>query len=136
MIRPIVALLVTLVLSLGVALSMVGAADQPTSPAAAETAASGAKESAALPKATIDGTGPGWNKLVEADFINVNCDPETWSWKDGVLHTTGKPIGVLQYKKKLTNFEFVLQWRHLTVGGNSGVYVWASEESLKKIKPG
>ncbi|MCH8045696.1 MAG: hypothetical protein IID44_18450, partial [Planctomycetes bacterium] len=28
---------------------------------------------AALPKAVIDGTGPGWKVLGEADFVNVNC---------------------------------------------------------------
>ena len=25
-------------------------------------------------KATIDGTGPGWQTLTEADFAHVNCD--------------------------------------------------------------
>ena len=37
-----------------------------------------------LPKAMLDGNGPDWVSLGEDDFENVNCDPETWSWKDGV----------------------------------------------------
>ena len=32
-----------------------------------------------LGKAFIDGTGPGWKTLGQDDFININCDPETWT---------------------------------------------------------
>ena len=49
-------------------------------------------------QATIDGTGPGWRELGEADFVNVNCDPDTWTWKDGVAHCTGQPVGVIRTK--------------------------------------
>ena len=44
------------------------------------------QEAVELPKATIDGTGLGWRELGEADFVNVNTDPDTWTWKDGVVH--------------------------------------------------
>src|SRR5690348_13126358 len=44
---------------------------------------------AAAPKAFIDGTGLGWRALGEADFVMVNGDPETWTWKDGSVHCTG-----------------------------------------------
>ena len=30
-----------------------------------------------LPKAFIDGTGPGWKTLGEGDFVNVNGEPDT-----------------------------------------------------------
>jgi hypothetical protein len=53
-----------------------------------------------------------------------------------VLHCTGKPVGVMRTRKPLTNFELVAQWRHLLSGGNSGIFVWASEEALEGIKPG
>jgi hypothetical protein len=89
-----------------------------------------------LPKAVIDGTGPGWQELGEKDFVNVNCDADTWTWKEGVLHCTGKPIGVARSAKPYTNFELVVQWKHLKSAGNSGVFVWAPEEKLKSIKPG
>ncbi|OYV85326.1 MAG: hypothetical protein B7Z73_13780 [Planctomycetia bacterium 21-64-5] len=95
-----------------------------------------AGDEAALPKACIDGTGPGWKELGESDFAHVNCDPETWSWKDGVIHCTGKPVGVIRSQKPYTNFELVVEWRHLQSGGNSGVFVWGSEESLSGLPPG
>lgn len=89
-----------------------------------------------LPKATIDGTGLGWKKLTGDFFENVNCDPETWSWNGGEVRCTGKPIGVIRSKKPLTNFELVAEWKHLESGGNSGIFVWASEEALKDLEPG
>jgi hypothetical protein len=88
-----------------------------------------------LPKAAIDGTGPGWQTLGERDFANVNCDADTWSWKDGTLHCTGKPVGVLRTQKQYTNLELVLQWRHLRSAGNSGVFVWTIPASLEGLKP-
>ncbi len=91
---------------------------------------------AALPKAFVDGTGPGWRALGEADFVNVNCDPGTWTWKDGALHCTGQPVGVMRSKKPLTNFELVVEWNHRRAAGNSGVFVWTTKESLDRIKPG
>ena len=77
-----------------------------------------------LPKAFIDGEGPGWRELTEEDFVNVNCKPDTWSWKDGVIHCTGQPIGVTRTKMQLTNFELVVQCKHLKPACNSGVFVW------------
>jgi hypothetical protein len=94
-----------------------------------------AAESAA-PKAWIDGTGPGWKTLTGDDFENVNCDKDTWTWKDGAVKCTGNPVGVIRTKKPYTNFELVAQWKHLESGGNSGIFVWASDESLKDLKPG
>ncbi len=93
-----------------------------------------------LKKAFIDGTGEGWRALAADDFTNVNSQPDTWSWKDGVLHCTGKPVSVLRTKKELTNFELVCEWMHLRGSGNSGIFVWttpASIEALTKAgKPG
>ena len=83
----------------------------------------------------IDGTGPGWRALGEDDFTQVNCDPDTWTWKDGAVHCTGHPVGVIRMKKPVTNFELVAQWRHLKSGGNSGIFVWASEKALTGLKP-
>ena len=91
---------------------------------------------AAPPKAFIDGEGPDWQDLTEADFVNVNCNPETWTWKDGVAHCTGQPVGIIRSKKEFENFELVVQWRHLKSAGNSGVFVWATEDGFKGLKPG
>jgi hypothetical protein len=92
--------------------------------------------SASPPKACIDGSELGWRPLGDEDFTNVNCNPDTWTWKEGVAHCTGEPVGVIRTKKPLTNFELVAQWRHHRSGGNSGIFVWTSDEALKDLKPG
>ena len=87
----------------------------------------------ALPKAFIDGNGPGWKGLGEADFVNVNCAADTWSFRDGMIQCTGTPTGVMRMKEPVVNFELVIQWKHLKPAGNSGVFVWASDESIKAL---
>lgn len=94
-----------------------------------------ADEPSSLPKATIDGTGPGWRALGEADFVNVNCDRDTWTWKPNLIQCTGKPVGVVRSQKPVTNFELVVEWQHLRSGGNSGVFVWVPMASLETLKP-
>ncbi len=87
----------------------------------------------AAPKACIDGTGPGWKTLTLDDFTHVNCDPETWSTKDGMIHCTGTPIGVIRTKESFTNFEVSVEWRHLKSAGNSGMFLWAATEHLQGV---
>ncbi len=99
-------------------------------------AAARADDEQAAPKAGIDGTGPGWREMAKDDFTHVNCEPDTWSWRDGVIHCTGQPVGVIRSKKVYKNFELSLQWRHLRSAGNSGVFVWVPEKSLKDLPPG
>jgi hypothetical protein len=101
----------------------------------------GAQLSTTPPRAYIDGTGPAWRSLGEADFTNVNCDADTWSWKDGIISCTGQPIGVMRTVKQYANFELVAERRHLRSGGNSGIFVWASGTALTglgrgKLPPG
>lgn len=91
---------------------------------------------AAAPKAFIDGTGLGWVDLTTDDFTNVNTDDNTWTWDGNGVKCTGKPVGVTKSNKKYTNFEMVAQWRHLSSGGNSGIFVWAMEEALTGLKKG
>jgi hypothetical protein len=102
----------------------------------ANSATSLGAEDAAPPKAFIDGMGLGWRPLGEQDFTNVNCDADTWTWKDDGVQCTGQPVGVIRSQKVFTNFELVAEWRHLRSGGNSGIFVWTSEEALKDLKPG
>ena len=89
-----------------------------------------------LPKACIDGTGPGWREWTLEDFVNVNCDEDTWKWEDGMFKCTGSPVGVIRSKEKVTNLELVVEWRHLKSAGNSGVFFWIPEESLKDLPKG
>lgn len=88
------------------------------------------------PKAFVDGNGPGWVSLGQDEFVNVNCADDTWTWTDSSVHCSGVPTGVIRTKKKFQNFELVLQWRHLRSAGNSGVFAWVSDQSLKGLQPG
>ncbi len=106
-----------------------------TNPSGTSDANAGTEE-LSLPAAMIDGSGPDWKVLGENDFVNANCNEDTWSWADGLLSCTGNPVGVLRTSDQYTNFELVLEWRHLKEAGNSGVFVWTPESSLTNLKPG
>ena len=83
----------------------------------------------------MNGQGPGWISLTQADFENWNGAPDTWTFKDdGSIHCTGQPVGVLKSKKRYQNLEISVEWMHLKSAGNSGVFLWATEESLAKLK--
>ncbi len=89
------------------------------------------------PSARIDGTGPGWRALWEDDFVNVNCREDTWEWRDdGIIFCTGKPVGVIRSTKPFTNFELVVEWKHLRRAGNSGIFLWTIPESMEGLEPG
>ena len=94
-----------------------------------------AEEETVVTKAFIDGTGPGWVTLSEADFDLVNTDPGTFTWTGDAVHCTGTPVGVTRSKKRFTNFELVATWRHNASGGNSGIFLWAGDEAFKNLKP-
>lgn len=99
-------------------------------------AALGLSAQESSPRAFIDGTGPGWVTLTAQDFVNVNCDPGTWSWTNNMVYCTGQPIGVIRSKKIYRNFELVAQWRHLRSAGNSGIFIWGSPDSIKALEQG
>jgi hypothetical protein len=66
-------------------------------------------------------------------WVNANCAPETWSIKDGVISCTGKPIGALRTEKQYENFILEAEWRHLSEGGNSGIFVWGTPISAPGV---
>jgi hypothetical protein len=84
--------------------------------------------------ARIDGSGPGWRPLGRADFENVNCDPNSWTWANGLVKCSGTPVGVIRSKQEFNNFEFCISWRHLTPAGNSGVFIWTAPAALKGLQ--
>jgi hypothetical protein len=61
-------------------------------------------------------------------WVNVNTDPDTWSVKNGLLVSTGKPIGVMRSDKEYENFILQIDWMHMEPGGNSGVFVWCDAQ--------
>ena len=66
-------------------------------------------------------------------WVNANCAPETWSIKDGVVSCTGTPTGAMRTEKQYENFILECEWRHLTSGGNSGVFIWGSPISAPGV---
>jgi hypothetical protein len=59
-------------------------------------------------------------------WVNANCAPETWSVRDGVIHCTGQPIGAIRTERQYENFILEAEWRHLSSGGNSGIFIWGT----------
>ena len=87
-----------------------------------------------LPKAFI--TGAGWTKLTLADFVNVNGTVDTWKEENGAIVCTGKPLGGARTKKEYLNFEMVVEWKHHTHAGNSGVFLWCPESAFTDLPAG
>jgi len=116
---------------IAVALAAAIAANLPARAGAPEDA-----PQADLPKAFVDGNGPGWRELTLDDFVNVNCDPDTWRWEDNMFKCTGNPVGVIRTPEFVTNLELVVEWRHLKSAGNSGVFFWVTEESVTDLPKG
>ncbi len=83
----------------------------------------------------IDGEGPDWKTLGKEDFTRANCDEETFVWDGHSVRCTGKPVGVLRSTKQYKNIEFVARWRHLSIGGNSGFFLWAPADAFEGLEP-
>jgi hypothetical protein len=90
---------------------------------------SAADESAAAGK--DDGFVPLFDGKSLAGWVNVNCAPETWTVRDGMLHCDGVPTGALRTERQYENFVLELEWRHLKPAGNAGVFIWAGPLSAQ-----
>ncbi len=60
-------------------------------------------------------------------WVNVNCAPETWTVKDGIIVCTGIPTGVLRTEKQYENYILELEWRHMKKGGNAGLFIHSDD---------
>ncbi len=89
-----------------------------------------AEEPAPTSAQLVDSSGPEWIALGEEDFLNVNTYTDTWRWDGGHVYCTGRPTGVIRYREPLTDFEFTCEWMHKRKGGNSGIFLWGSSESI------
>ncbi len=62
-------------------------------------------------------------------WVKVNNAPDTFTVRDGMIVTTGKPTGFLRTAKMYENFIAEFEWKHLPPSpkavGNSGFFVWA-----------
>jgi hypothetical protein len=56
-------------------------------------------------------------------WVNVNCAPETWAVRDGLILCTGIPTGVLRTERQYENYILELEYRHMKAGGNAGLFI-------------
>jgi hypothetical protein len=77
----------------------------------------------------VRGADDGWKPLFNGKdltgWARVNCAPETFTVRDGLIVTTGVPLGVLRTERQYENFILELEWMHLKEKGNSGLFVWS-----------
>ena len=87
---------------------------------------------ALLPTLALAQPRPDWTPLFNgkdlAGWTNINTAPDTWAWQDGMLVTSGKPLGVMCSDRMYENFVLHVEWMHLEAGGNSGVFIWSNAD--------
>lgn len=88
------------------------------------------------PSAYITGMEAGWRDLTKEDFTNVNCDESTWTWNESGVVCTGQPVGVIRSIKSYRNLELVCEWKHLKPAGNSGIFLWATDQAIEEVAQG
>lgn len=76
---------------------------------------------------------PMFNGKDLSGWVLTNTPPETWTFQDGLLVCTGKPIGEIRTEKMYQNFVMELEWRHMVPGGNAGVFVWADDITSRGV---
>jgi hypothetical protein len=84
---------------------------------------------AALLLAPFVRAGEDWKPLFNgkdlSGWVQVNCAPETFTVRDGMIFCTGVPTGVLRTEKQYENFILEMEWKHLKAKGNSGLFIWS-----------
>jgi hypothetical protein len=58
-------------------------------------------------------------------WVPVQVAPNTFTVRDGIIVSTGKPTGVMRTERQYENFELELEWKHIVPGGNAGLFVWS-----------
>lgn len=66
-------------------------------------------------------------------WVLTNTPPATWTFQDGMLICSGKPIGELRTEQMYQNFILELEWRHMVPRGNAGVFVWADDITARGV---
>lgn len=92
---------------------------------ASSGASSDATPGAAEPPLAARAAAPTLGDAAIPGWVRVNCAPETFTLKDGLIVSTGKPTGVLRSERMYENFILEVEWRHLQPGGNAGIFVWS-----------
>ncbi|MBP7636298.1 MAG: DUF1080 domain-containing protein [Kiritimatiellae bacterium] len=58
-------------------------------------------------------------------WVPCNVPADTFFVRDGMIVTTGEPIGTMRTEKMYENFIIDFEWRHMKAGGNSGLFIWS-----------
>jgi hypothetical protein len=61
-----------------------------------------------------------------AGWVPVNVAPNTFTVKDGVIHSTGVPTGIMRTVRQYENFVIELDWMHEKPAGNAGLFIWGA----------
>jgi hypothetical protein len=57
-------------------------------------------------------------------WVVVNVAPNTFTARDGMIVSTGKPTGTMRTERMYENFVMEVEWRHMQPLGNAGVFIW------------
>jgi len=68
---------------------------------------------------------PLFNDTDLSGWVVVNCAPNTFTARDGMIVCTGKPTGVMRTQRIYENFILELDWKHVHPGGNAGLFVYS-----------
>jgi len=71
-----------------------------------------------------DGFKPLFNGTDLSGWVPCNVAADTFFVKDGMIVTTGTPIGFMRTERMYENFIIELDWQHMKDAGNSGVFIW------------
>jgi hypothetical protein len=66
-------------------------------------------------------------------WVLVNTPSSTWTFQDGMLVCSGKPIGAIRTDRMYQNFVLELEWRHMRPRGNAGVFVWSDGITVRGV---
>lgn len=63
-------------------------------------------------------------------WVIVNVAPNTFTARDGMIVSTGKPTGTMRTERMYENFIMEVEWRHMQPKGNAGVFIWGDPISF------
>jgi len=75
-------------------------------------------------QAAEEGFVPLFNGKDLSGWVRVNCAPNTFTVKDGIIVSTGIPTGVLRTDRQYENFIIEMEWKHMVAGGNAGLFLF------------
>jgi hypothetical protein len=76
------------------------------------------------PVSAEEGFKPMFNGTDLSGWVPCNVAADTFFVKDGMIVTTGTPIGFMRTERMYENFIIELDWQHMKEAGNSGLFIW------------